>query len=74
MSVGAYKRVDDDDQNAGKLQVYETAVLFYFVMQSDGNIFVGDVVLESVSMASRGEDIIIDQLHVKQISYEDFEF
>ena len=31
------------------------------VMQSDGNIFIGDVVLDSFNMSNRDEDSILDQ-------------
>ena len=36
---------------------------FYSVMQSDGNIFCGDVVLDSFNEASRDEDNILDQVY-----------
>ena len=34
----------------------------YTVMQSDGNTFYGDVVLDSFNKASRDEDNILDQI------------
>ena len=44
-------------------------------MESDGNSSGGDVVLESVNMASRDEDSILYQIYEKQIfsnfSYEE---
>jgi len=47
-------------------------------MQSDGNSFCGDVVLDSFNKAYRDEDSILDQKFEKQISedlyYEDFKF
>ena len=50
----------------------------YSVMQSDGNSFRGDVVLDSCNMSYRDEDNILDQKYEKQISwdlyYEDFIF
>ena len=36
-------------------------------MQSDGNSFCGDAVLDSDNMASRVEDIILDQIYEKII-------
>ena len=36
-------------------------------MQSNRNSFSGDVILDSVSMAYRDEDTILDQIYVKQI-------
>ena len=46
-------------------------------MQSDGNSFGGDVVLDSFNVAFRDEDSILDQKYEKQILwdlyYEDFE-
>ena len=48
------------------------------VMQSDGNSFGGDVVLESFSMANRDEGSILDQKYEKQtiwvLYYEDFSY
>ena len=38
----------------------------YSVMQSDGNSFCGDVVLDSFNKASRDEDNILDQIYKKQ--------
>ena len=35
-------------------------------MQSDGDSFGGDVVLDSVNMAARGEDSTLDQIYVEQ--------
>ena len=47
-------------------------------MQSDGNSFCGDVVLDSFDMAYRDKDSILDQQYVKLISWylnnEDFKF
>ena len=47
-------------------------------MQSDGNSFGGDIVLESVNMVSGGEDNILDQIYENQIFsdfyYKDFLF
>ena len=34
------------------------------MIQSDWNHFGGDVVLDSVNIASRGEESILDQMHV----------
>ena len=39
----------------------------YIVMQSDGNSFCGDVVLDSSSMACRNEDSNVEQNYEKQI-------
>ena len=45
-------------------------------MQSDGNRFCGDVVLDNLNMAYKHEDSILDQKYEKQISrncnYKDF--
>ena len=45
-------------------------------MQSDGDSFGGDVVLDGVNMACKDEDNILDKIHVKQIClyfyYDDF--
>ena len=45
-------------------------------MQSDGNSFCGDVVLDGFNMSYRDEDSILEQKYEKQISwylyYEDF--
>ena len=50
----------------------------YSVMQSDGNSFCGDVVMDSFNTSYRDEDSILDQKYEKQISwdlhYEDFIF
>ena len=47
------------------------------MMQSDGNSFGGEIVLENVNMVSRGEDSILDQINEYQIFIdlynEDFE-
>ena len=47
-------------------------------MQSDGNSFYGDVVLDSFNMVYSDEDSIEEQKHAKRIFwdlyYEDFEF
>ena len=52
--------------------------LTYNVMQSDGNRFCGDVVLDSFNMAYGHEDSVLDKNYEKQISrdryYKDFEF
>ena len=52
--------------------------LLYSVMQSDGNRFCGDVVLDSFSMSYRDQDSILDQKYEMQISldpyYEDFKY
>ena len=39
----------------------------YSVMQSDGNSFYGDVVLDNYNKAYRDKDNIIDQKYKKQI-------
>ena len=36
-------------------------------MQSDGNSFGGDVVLDSVNMSYRDEDCILDPIYEKQM-------
>ena len=50
-------------------------------MQSDRNIFCGDVVLESARMASRDEESILDnvnllkwlkKMHIKSITYKNY--
>ena len=41
--------------------------LWYNLMQWDGNSFVGDVSLERLEIASRGEDSILNNLYEKQI-------
>ena len=38
-----------------------------YVMQSDRNSFWGDVVLDSINMASGEEDSMLDQIHEEQI-------
>ena len=38
-------------------------------MQSDGNSFIGDVVMYSFYMSYRDEDSILDQKYEKQIFY-----
>ena len=47
-------------------------------MQSDGNSFCGDVVMDSVHTASRDKDNILDQIYKKQkcsdIYKDDFDF
>ena len=47
-------------------------------MQSDGNSFGGDVVLDNVNTLSSFEDSILDQMHEKQmfscLHFEDFKF
>ena len=47
------------------------------MMQSDGNSFSGEIVLENVNMVSRVEDSILDQINEYQIFIdlynEDFE-
>ena len=45
----------------------------YSLMQLDGNSFGGDVVLESVDMASRDGDNILDQIFF-EVYDEDFKF
>ena len=40
-----------------------TKMLWYSVMQSDGNSFYGDVVLDSFNMAYWYENIILEQNH-----------
>ena len=45
--------------------------IFYSVMQTDGNSFCSDVVLECDNMASRDEDNTFDQIYEKQ-KYSDF--
>ena len=42
-------------------------VYWYSLMQSDGNIFCGDVVLYSFNKASRDEENILDQIYIKNI-------
>ena len=42
----------------------------YSVMQSDGNSFSGDVVLDRFSMVNSDEDSIQDQNYVKQIFWD----
>ena len=53
-------------------------VRVYSVMQSDGNRFRGDVVLNIFNMAYGHEDRVIDQKYKKQISrdryYKDLKF
>ena len=44
------------------------ANIYYSVMQSDGNRFCEDVVLDSVNMAYGHEDSVLDQKYEKQIS------
>ena len=44
------------------------------VMQSDGNTFCGDVVLDSFDMAYRDEDNILYQKYEKQIFWEPIAF
>ena len=39
-------------------------------MQSDGNSFCGDVVLDSFNMSFRDEDSILEQKYEKQISLD----
>ena len=51
-----------------KLFIFETMQLFdylslYSVMQSDGNSFWGNVVLDGFDRASRDEDNILDQIY-----------
>ena len=50
----------------------------YSLMQSDGNSFCGDVVLDSFNKAYRDKDTILDQKYEKRIFfylyYEDFIF
>ena len=50
----------------------------YSVMQSDGNSFYGDVVLDGFNMSFRDEDSILEQKYKNQISwdlyYEDYIF
>ena len=50
----------------------------YSVMQSDGNRFCGDVVLDSYNMAYGHVDSVLNQKYEKQISrdryYQDFKF
>jgi len=47
-------------------------------MQSDGNSFYGDVVLDSFNMVYIDEDSILDERYVKRIFwdlyYKDFQF
>ena len=54
----------------GHFSVYQ-----YSVMQSDGNSFWGDVVLDSFDMAYRDEDNILDQMNKTNMFgfyYDDF--
>ena len=48
------------------------------MIQSDGNVFGGDVVLDSVNMAFNSEDSILDLIYEKQIFsdlyYKDLKF
>ena len=50
----------------------------YSVMQSDGNSFYEDVVLDSFNNVSRDEDNISYQIYIKEICsdfyYDDFKF
>ena len=39
-------------------------------MQSDGNSFCGDVVLDNFNMSYRNEDSILDQKYEKQIFWD----
>ena len=52
--------------------------LSYSVIQSDGNSFGGDVVLDKVDMAFSYKDSILDLIYEKQIfsdlNYTDFKF
>ena len=45
-------------------------------MQSDGNIFCGDIVLESLNKTSRDEDNIVDQQIQTNMEhfYDDFDY
>ena len=53
-------------------------IIVYSVMQSDGNSFYGDVVLDSFNMVYIDEDSILDERYVKRIFwdlyYKDFQF
>ena len=42
----------------------------YSVMQSDGNSFGGDVVLDSFNMLYRDEDSMLEQKYEKQLSWD----
>ena len=44
----------------------------YSVKQSEGNSFGGDIVLESVNMASRDEDSILNQTHIRTKYFQIF--
>ena len=57
----------DEDRAPLALHVgYQVAEqVSYSEMQSDGNSFYGDVVLDSVNMAYRGGDSILDQIQCK---------
>ena len=56
------------------LQIYRS----YSVMQSDGNSFWGDVVLDSFNKASRDEDNIVEKKYINKkcldFYYGDFNF
>ena len=42
---------------------------FTTVMQSDGNSFGGDVVLDSVNVASKDKDSILDQIYANRFFF-----
>ena len=48
---------------AWTIPVHNVRLLYYSVMQSDGNSFGGDVVLDRVNMVSSYEDRILDQIY-----------
>ena len=48
------------------------AVAQYSVMQLDGSSFYGDVVLDSMNMAFRDKDSILDQIYGK-LMFSDFD-
>ena len=51
---------------------------FYSMMQSDRNSFCGEIVLDSVNMASKDKDSFSEQIYKRQMCpdlyYDDFKF
>ena len=72
-SGGRHKRL-----HATAATVCSVLWFMYSVMQSDGNSFCGDVVLDSFNIEHSDEDSILDKKYEKQIIwklyYKDFEF
>ena len=54
-----------NNRQLGTLNIY--TLYIYSVMQSDGNSFCGDVVLDNFINASKDENNILDQTYKKQI-------